>query len=188
MYDMTDPVAARQAAKAAEQERLRRAREGRETGETSNVSGFAQRKWRWLGVGGGEAVEAVLAMLREIVSTAGNSEAERVTLAQAIEGDPDREALLAVVRSGLTLLPPESVLGHLRNLWATDVRWLNEPGLERCRVLCSTAPGLDLVSTRSHAVSGGRPSASSRPRPRVARYPCRTGFSTSFSHGRPCPS
>ena len=29
------------------------------------------------------------------------------------------------------------------------------PGLERCRLLCSSAPSLDLVSKRSHAVSGG---------------------------------
>ncbi|MEU3606005.1 hypothetical protein AB0E83_11210 [Streptomyces sp. NPDC035033] len=153
---MTDPVAARQAAKAAEQERLQRARERRESKESSGVSGFAQRKWRWLGVGGGEAVEAVLAMLTEIAATAGGNEAERATVERAVAGDPDREALLPAVRSGLGLLPPESVLGHLRNLWAAGVRWLNEPGLERCRVLCSTAPGLDLVSTRrSHAVSGG---------------------------------
>ncbi|WP_225799128.1 hypothetical protein [Streptomyces sp. NK15101] len=119
------------------------------------MSGFAQRKWRWLGVGGGEAVEAVLAMLTEIVAVTEESEAERAVLTQAVEGDPNREALLPVVRSGLNLLPPESVLGHLRSLWAAGVRWLNEPGLERCSVLCSTAPGPDLVSTRSHAVSGG---------------------------------
>ncbi|MFE7515868.1 hypothetical protein ACFU8I_32250 [Streptomyces sp. NPDC057540] len=152
---MTDPVAARQAAKAAEQERLRRARERRESKESSGVSGFAQRKWRWLGVGGGEAVEAVLTMLTEISAITGESATERATVAQAIECNPNREALLPVVRSGLSLLPPESVLAHLRNLWAAGVRWLNEPGLERCRVLCSTAPGLELVSTRAHAVSGG---------------------------------
>ncbi|PVC77683.1 hypothetical protein [Streptomyces sp. CS081A] len=153
---MTDPVAARQAAKAAEQERLKRARERRESKESSGVSGFAQRKWRWLGVGGGEAVGAVLTMLMEIAATTGGSETERAILAQAVAGDPDREALLPVVRSGLGLLPAESVLGHLRNLWAAGVRWLNEPGIERCRVLCSTAPGPDLLNTRrSHAVSGG---------------------------------
>ncbi|MDR3084400.1 MAG: hypothetical protein LBV60_26380 [Streptomyces sp.] len=155
MYDIADPVTARQAAKAAEQERLRRARERRENKGSSGVSGFAQRKWRWLGVGGGEAVEAVLAMLAETAAT-GVSEAERAVLTQAVEGNPDRESLLPAVRSGLSLLPPESVLGHLRNLWAAGVRWLNEAGLERCRVLCSTAPGLDLVSTRrSRAVTGG---------------------------------
>jgi hypothetical protein len=155
VYDMTDPVAARQAAKAAEQERLKRARERRESKGSSGVSGFVQRKWRWLGVGGGEAVEAVLAMLTEAASATGMPEAERAVLTQALEGDPDRESLLPAVHAGLSLLPPESVLGHLRSLWATGVRWLNEAGLERCRVLCSTAPSLDLVSKRAHAVSGG---------------------------------
>ncbi|MFF7265542.1 hypothetical protein ACFZCL_35400 [Streptomyces sp. NPDC008159] len=119
------------------------------------MSGFVQRKWRWLGVGGGEAVEAVLAMLTETAGATGIPEAERAVLAQALQGDPDRESLLPAVRAGLGLLPPESVLGHLRNLWATGVRWLNEAGLERCRVLCSTAPSLDLMSKRSHAISGG---------------------------------
>ncbi|MEU2620835.1 hypothetical protein ABZ642_22310 [Streptomyces sp. NPDC007157] len=152
---MTDPVTARQAAKAAEQERLARARERRDSQGPSGVSGFVQRKWRWLGVGGGEAVEAVLAMLTEAVAAAGVPEAERAVLAQALEGDPDRENLMPAVHAGLSALPPESVLGHLRSLWAGGVRWLNEAGLERCRVLCSTAPSLDLVSKRSHAVSGG---------------------------------
>nr|WP_246619779.1 hypothetical protein [Streptomyces corallincola] len=152
---MTDPVVARQAAKAAEQERLRRARERRESQGSSGVSGFVQRKWRWLGVGGGEAVETVLAMLTETAAAAGIPEAERAVLTQALEGDPDRESLLPAVHAGLSLLSAESILGHLRNLWANGVRWLNEAGLERCRVLCSTAPSLDLVSKRSHAVSGG---------------------------------
>ncbi|WP_406431935.1 hypothetical protein [Streptomyces sp. NBC_01589] len=109
MYDMTDPVAARQAAKAAEQERLRRARERRESQGSSGVSGFVQRKWRWLGVGGSEAVEAVLAMLTETAAAAGLPEAERAVLTQALEGDPDRETLLLAVHAGLSLLPPESV-------------------------------------------------------------------------------
>lgn len=152
---MTDPAAARRAAKAAEQERLRRARERRESQGSSGVSGFVQRKWRWLGVGGGEAVEAVLAMLTETVAAAGVPEADRAVLTQALEGDPDRETLLPAVQTALRLLPPESVLGHLRSLWAGGVRWLNEAGLERCRVLCSTAPSLDLMSKRSYAVSGG---------------------------------
>jgi hypothetical protein len=78
VYDMTDPVAARQAAKAAERERLTRARERREGQGPSGVSGFVQRKWRWLGVGGSEAVEVVLAMLTEMVAVAGIPEAERV--------------------------------------------------------------------------------------------------------------
>ncbi|MFJ8939801.1 hypothetical protein ACIRL0_29485 [Streptomyces sp. NPDC102365] len=119
------------------------------------MSGFVQRKWRWLGVGGGEAAEAVLAMLAEAAAVAGTPEADRAVLERAIAGDPDRETLLPAVHTGLSLLPPESVLAHLRNLWATGVRWLNEAGLERCRVLCSTAPSLDLISKRSYAVSGG---------------------------------
>ncbi|MFF7166527.1 hypothetical protein ACFZBP_35005 [Streptomyces sp. NPDC008086] len=119
------------------------------------MSGFVQRKWRWLGVGGSEAVEAVMSMVTEAASAAGMPEAERAVLAQALEGDPDRENLLPAVRVGLSLLPPESVLGHLRNIWANGVRWLNEAGLERCRLLCSSAPSLDLVTKRSHAVSGG---------------------------------
>ncbi len=154
VYDMTDPVAARQAAKAAERERLTRARERRESRGPSGVSGFVQRKWRWLGVGGSDAVEAVLSLLKETVA-AGVPEPERAVLTQALEGDPDRENLLPAVRTALRLRPPESVLGHMRSLWATGVRWLNEGGLERCRLLCSTAPGLDLMSSRSQAVSGG---------------------------------
>ncbi|MGW3597123.1 hypothetical protein [Streptomyces sp. NPDC005167] len=152
---MTDPVAARQAAKAAERERLTRARERRESQGPSGVSGFLQRKWRWLGVGGTEAVEAVLTMLTETVAVAGIPEAERLVLTRALEGDPDREALLPAVRAGLSHLPSASVLGHMRNLWATGVRWLNEAGLERCRLLCSTAPSLELVGKRSHGVTGG---------------------------------
>ncbi|MEU2067184.1 hypothetical protein [Streptomyces anulatus] len=119
------------------------------------MSSFVQRKWRWLGVGDGEAVEAVLAMLTEAVAANGLPEAERAILTRAIGGDPDRDSLLPAVRMGLGLLTPESVLGHLRSLWAGGVRWLNEPGLERCKVLCSTAPSLQLVGKRSHALSGG---------------------------------
>ncbi|MGW9382315.1 hypothetical protein ACWHAO_30570 [Streptomyces albidoflavus] len=152
---MTDPVAARQAAKAAERERLKRARERRESQGSSSVSSFVQRKWRWLGVGDGEAVEAVLTMLTEIVAATGLAEAERAILTQAIGGDPDRDSLLPAVRTGLGLLSPESVLGHLRSLWAGGVRWLTESGLERCRVLCSTAPALELIGKRSYALSGG---------------------------------
>ncbi|MGC5532529.1 hypothetical protein [Streptomyces sp. SR-10] len=155
MYDMTDPVAARRVAKAAEQERLRRARERRDDNGSPGVSGFAQRKWRWLGVGGSEAVEAVLNMLTEAAAAPGVPEAERAVLTQALEGSPDRQHLLPAVRSGLGFLPPESVLGHVRNLWAAGVRWFNEAGLERCGVLCSTTPGPDLVDTRSPVVAGG---------------------------------
>ncbi|MFE1951993.1 hypothetical protein ACFW9D_16160 [Streptomyces sp. NPDC059524] len=151
---MTDPAAVRQAAKDAENERLKRARERRDSKRSSGVSGFAQRKWRWLGVGGTDAVEAVLSVLTDALDT-DLPEAERSVLAQAAAGDPDREHLLSAIRSGLSLLPAQAVLGHLRSLWATGVRWLNEPGLERCRVLCSTAPALDLVSKRARAVSGG---------------------------------
>ncbi|WP_127353818.1 hypothetical protein [Actinacidiphila soli] len=152
---MTDPVAARRAAIAAEKQRLARARERRQSQGPSGVSGFAQRKWRWLGVGGSEAVEAVLAMLAEITPAPSLPEDQRTVLVQALEGAPDREVLLPAVRAGLGTLPPGSVLTHLRSLWSAGVRWLNEPGLERCRVLCSTAPGLELISKRSRAVSGG---------------------------------
>lgn len=152
---MTDPVAARRAAIAAEKERLARARERRRNRDSAGVSGFAQRKWRWLGVSGNEAVEAVLGMLAEIAQAPALSEEQRATLARALEGAPDREALLPAVRVGLASLPPDSVLRHLRNLWAAGVRWLNEPGLERCRVLCSTAPGIELVGKRARAISGG---------------------------------
>lgn len=98
---MTDPVAARQAAKAAERERLTRERERRESQELSGVTGFVQRKWRWLGVGGSEAVEAVLTMLAEMVAAGGIPEADRAVLARALEGDPDREGLLPATRAGL---------------------------------------------------------------------------------------
>lgn len=119
------------------------------------MSGFVQRKWRWLGVGGNEAVEAVLDMLTETATATGIAEPDKAVLLRALEGDPDRVELLPAVRSGLALLPPASVLGHMRNLWSAGVQWLTEAGLERCRLLCSTAPSLDLVSTRSHAVTGG---------------------------------
>ncbi|MFH9426606.1 hypothetical protein [Streptomyces sp. NPDC017529] len=152
---MTDPAAARRAAKAAERERLARARQRQGDRDSSGVSGFVQRKWRWLGVGGSEAIEAVLAMLTEATGAAGVPEAERKVLRQALEGAPDRESLLPAVQAGLSALPPESVLGHLRSLWAAGVRWLNEVGLERCRLLCSSAPSLELLSKRAHAVSGG---------------------------------
>lgn len=155
VYDMTDPVAARQAAKAAERERLARARERRELQDPSGVSGFLQRKWRWLGVDGSDAVEAVLALLTETVGVAGISETERAVLTRALDGDPDREDLLPAVRAGLGQLSPPSVLEYIRSLWAEGVRWLHGAGLERCQVLCSTAPGLLLVSRRARAVAGG---------------------------------
>ncbi|MCG3039789.1 hypothetical protein L7D48_04260 [Streptomyces sp. S1A] len=152
---MTDPAAAHRAAVAAERERLARARERRRSRGPAGVSGFAQRKWRWLGVAGSEAVEAVHGMLAEITRATALSEDQRNTLTRALEGTPDREVLLPAVRAGLASLPPEAVLRHLRDLWAAGVRWLNEPGLERCRVLCSTAPGAELVGRRARAVSGG---------------------------------
>ncbi|OKK14242.1 hypothetical protein [Streptomyces sp. CB02400] len=152
---MTDPVAARRAAIAAEKERLARARERRSSQGQAGATGFAQRKWRWLGVNGGEAVDAVLAVLRDIVEASTLTDDQRETLDRAVTGTPDRETLLPAVRAGLATLEPRSVLGHLRSLWAAEVRWLNEPGTERCRILCSTAPGLELVGTRFRAVSGG---------------------------------
>ncbi|MET9759154.1 hypothetical protein ABZ016_08875 [Streptomyces sp. NPDC006372] len=152
---MTDPVAARRAAIAAEKERLARARERRSGGGSAGASGFVQRKWRWVGVDGGEAVDEVLEVLREIEGASSLTDAQNAVLRQAMEGAPDREALLPTVRAGLAALEPEAVLRRVRALWAAGVRWLNEAGLERCRVLCSTAPGLELVSARSRAVSGG---------------------------------
>ncbi|MFD9515732.1 hypothetical protein [Streptomyces sp. NPDC059979] len=119
------------------------------------MSGFVQRKWRWLGVGGDDAVEAVLAMIAETAAVPGIPEADKAVLDRALGGDPDRADLLPAVRSGLAHLPAPSVLGHLRNLWAGGVQWLTEAGLERCRLLCSTAPSLDLVSKGSRAVAGG---------------------------------
>ncbi|POX52127.1 hypothetical protein [Streptomyces sp. Ru72] len=152
---MTDPVAARRAAIAAEKERLARARERRRSGEAAGANGFAQRKWRWVGVDGGDAVQTVLEVLKDIEQSAELTESQREVLGQAQAGAPDREALLPVVRAGLAGLKPEAVLHHLRALWAAGVRWLNEAGLERCRILCSTAPGIELVNARSRAVSGG---------------------------------
>ncbi|MHC3450332.1 hypothetical protein [Streptomyces prasinus] len=155
VYDMTDPVAARRAAIAAEKERLARARERRASREPAGASGFAQRKWRWLGVNGGEAVDAVLAVLSDIVEAQELTDGQRDVLSRAVDGAPDREELLPAVRAGLATLEPNVVLGHLRSLWAAEVRWLNEPGTRRCQILCSTAPGLELVNARSRAVSGG---------------------------------
>lgn len=155
MYDMTDPVAARRAAIAAEKERLARARKRRSSGGPAGTNGFAQRKWRWLGVNGREAVDTVLDLLKDIEQASALTEEQRSTLGQALAGAPDREKLLPAVRAGMACLPPETVLRHLRGLWAAEVHWLNEPGLERCRILCSTAPGVELVSTRSRAVSRG---------------------------------
>ncbi|MFE7813025.1 hypothetical protein ACFU5P_13860 [Streptomyces sp. NPDC057433] len=155
MYDTTDPAAARRAAIAAEKERLARARERRSSREPAGANGFAQRKWRWLGVNGGEAVDAVLAVLHDIAEAPALTDGQRDTLSRAVAGTPDREELLPAVRAGLATLEPDEVLGHLRSLWAAGVRWLNEPGTRRCRILCSTAPGLELVNAKSRAVSGG---------------------------------
>jgi hypothetical protein len=154
VYDMTDPVAARRAAKAAERERLARARERQGHG-SGTMSGFGRRKWRWVGVDGTEAVDAVLALLTETVAAPGVPDDQRAVLQQALAGDPPRETLLPAVRTALTALPPESVLRHLRALWAGGVRWLNEAGSERCRLLCSPAPGVELLDKRAHTVTGG---------------------------------
>ncbi|MFD3730293.1 hypothetical protein [Streptomyces sp. NPDC058632] len=152
---MTDPAAARRAAIAAEKERLARARERRSSREPAGANGFAQRKWRWLGVNGGEAVDAVLAVLHDIVGAPTLTDGQRDTLNRAVAGAPDREELLPAVRAGLATLEPDEVLGHLRSLWAAGVRWLNEPGTRRCQILCSTAPGPELGNAKSRAVSGG---------------------------------
>ncbi|MFI2640595.1 hypothetical protein [Streptomyces sp. NPDC018610] len=152
---MTDPVAARRAAIAAERERLARERERRRSRTPGGTSGFAQRKWRWLGVNGGEAVQTVVELLKDVEPLATLTDDQRATVQQALAGTPDRETLLPAVRAGLVELAPEAVLQHLRSLWAADVHWLNEAGLARCRVLCSTAPGLQLIGTRTRAVSGG---------------------------------
>ncbi|WP_344599957.1 hypothetical protein [Streptomyces glaucus] len=152
---MTDPVAARRAAIAAEKERLARARERRSSREPAGANGFAQRKWRWLGVNGAEAVDTVLAVLKDLLEAPTLTDGQRDTLNRAATGAPDREALLPAVRAGLATLEPQDVLGHLRALWAVGVRWLNEPGSERCRILCSTAPGIELVNVRHRAISGG---------------------------------
>lgn len=155
VYDMTDPVAARRAAIAAEKERLARARERRSSQGQSAATGFGRRKWRWLGVNGDEAIDAVLVMLRDFAAAPELTDGQRDTLDRAVAGTPDRETLLPAVRAGLATLEPAAVLGHLRSLWAAGVRWLGERGSDRCRVLCSTAPGVELLGTRSHAVSGG---------------------------------
>lgn len=151
---MTDPVAARRAAVAAERERLARARE-RRSKETGGVSGFVQRKWRWLGVSGKDAVETVLTLLKEAVAAPGVSDSDRATLQQALDGAPSREYLLPAVRAGLSALPPASVLRHLRGLWSCGIEWLTEAGLDRCRLLCSTTPGGQFVSKRNLKISGG---------------------------------
>ncbi|MGW1590478.1 hypothetical protein [Streptomyces sp. NPDC002386] len=155
VYDMIDPVAARRAAIAAEKERLARARERRRDGGAAGASGFVQRKWRWVGVDGGEAVDTVLHVLKDIAQAPSLTEDQRAVLAEALEGAPDRETLLPTVRAGLAGLEPDAVLHHLRALWAAGVRWLNEAGLERCRILCSSTPGQELSGGRSRAVSGG---------------------------------
>ncbi|MFF8310440.1 hypothetical protein [Streptomyces lydicus] len=155
MYEVTDPVAAEQAAIAAENERLARQEEQRRNRGSGAASGFARRKWRWLGVGGDEAIEAVRGLLTDIVKTGELTEGQHTTVGRALEGSPDREALLPAVQAGLSRLPADAVLLHLRELWSTGVRWLNAAGLDRCRILCSTAPGMELITGRSHAVSGG---------------------------------
>lgn len=155
MYELTDPVAAEQAAIAAEMERLARQEERRRNRGSGAVSSFTQRKWRWLGVSGSEAIEAVRGLLSDIVQVAALPEEQLATARRALEGSPDREALLPTVQAGLSGLPAETVLLHLRELWSTGVRWLNEAGLDQCRILCSTAPGMELVTGRARAVSGG---------------------------------
>ncbi|MEU7018423.1 hypothetical protein [Streptomyces sp. NPDC046385] len=155
MYEVTDPVAAEQAAIAAENERLARQEARRRNRGSGPASGFARRKWRWLGVGGDEAIAAVQALLTDIVKSAGLPEAQHATVERALEGSPDREALLPAAQAGLSKLPSDAVLLHLRELWSTGVRWLTAAGLDRCRILCSTAPGMELVTGRSHAISGG---------------------------------
>ncbi|MFI8347125.1 hypothetical protein [Streptomyces sp. NPDC085596] len=144
MFEMTDPVAARRAAIAAEKERLARERERRRSRGAVGANGFAQRKWRWLGVNGAEAIQAVTELLKDIAQQAALTDEQRDMIGQGLGGAPDREGLLPAVRAGLALLEPEAVLRHMRELWSAEVRWLNEPGLERCRVLCSTAPGVEI--------------------------------------------
>ncbi|GBQ03680.1 hypothetical protein SSP531S_51550 [Streptomyces spongiicola] len=154
MYEVTDPVAAEQAAIAAENERLARQEERRRGRGSGAASGFARRKWRWLGVGGDEAIAAARGLLTEILESAQLPATQHATIERALEGSPDRETLLPAVHKGLSVLPADSVLLHLEELWATGVRWLTAAGADRCRVLCST-PGREPVTGRSHAVSGG---------------------------------
>ncbi|MFD9722765.1 hypothetical protein [Streptomyces sp. NPDC059072] len=155
MYEVTDPVAAEQEAIAAERERLARQEERRRNRGSGTASGFMRRKWRWLGVNDDQAIEAVRGLLTDIAAGTSLSEDQHATVGRALEGSPDRETLLPAVQAGLRSLPAATVLLHLRELWSSGVRWLNEAGNGRCRILCSTAPGIELVTGRSRTISGG---------------------------------
>ncbi|WP_030982411.1 hypothetical protein [Streptomyces sp. NRRL WC-3744] len=153
-FEMGDPAARRRAAIAAEKDRLARDRERRESRDRTAVSGFLRRKWAWLGVTG-DAVTAVHGVLDELSAVPGLPAEPRAVLRAAAAGAPDREALLPAVRRALEHAAPEEVLAHVRALWDADIPWLTDAGAERCRVICSSAPSLLLVSGRARAVSGG---------------------------------
>ncbi|MET7839200.1 hypothetical protein ABZT45_11335 [Streptomyces sp. NPDC005356] len=119
------------------------------------MSGFAQRKWRWLGVDGALAVEAVSGVLGELSRSPELPERCGPLLDDAIAGRPDREHLLPAVRAALQAQPPAAVLRQVRALWTAQVPWLTEEGTQRWRLICSTDPGLEIVSGRGRWVSGG---------------------------------
>lgn len=154
-FELEDPVARRRAAIAAEKDRLARDRERRESRGLTAVSGFLRRKWGWLGVDGDDAVTAIHGILDELSRADGLAEEPRAVLRAAAAGTPDREALLPAVRAALESVTPEEVLAQIRSLWKAGIPWLTAAGAERCRVICSSAPSLLLVSGRSRGVSGG---------------------------------
>ncbi|MEU3189072.1 hypothetical protein ABZ686_00170 [Streptomyces sp. NPDC006992] len=155
MYETQDRAARRRAAIAAEKERLARDRARRSADESPGVSGFAQRKWRWLGVDGALAVEAVSEVLEELIRAQELPDHCMAPMAEAITGKPHSEQLLPAVRAALQAQPPATVLRQLRALWVAQISWFTDEGTQRLRLICSTAPDLEIASGRGRQVSGG---------------------------------
>ncbi|MDX3180198.1 hypothetical protein PV334_02805 [Streptomyces sp. ME02-7008A-1] len=161
MYDMTDPVAAHQAAVEAELKRLadqERRQQSRETGSEHRPNGFVLRKWRWLGVNGADAVIAVRDALAEMLQSPDVLEhlqdGYEQHIRQAIDGSPDADGLLPAVGAALRNCAPKDVLNHLRTLNAAEVEWFTAEGMARQDILCSTAPSVLLSQARRHPTGG----------------------------------
>ncbi|WP_406499202.1 hypothetical protein OG936_31050 [Streptomyces sp. NBC_00846] len=161
MYDMTDPVAAYQAAVEAENRRLAEQetrQQLRDAGSSHRPNGFTLRKWRWVGVNGADAVIAVRDVFEELLSSTRLGEGceglHAQQLRKALDGFPDADGLLPAVGAALRQSTPDEVLGHLRTLHAAEVQWLTPEGTDRQDILCSTAPSLRLAQLRRRPTGG----------------------------------
>ncbi|GAB3949874.1 hypothetical protein [Streptomyces sparsus] len=135
---------------ARERERLRALRERRDAQSAdSGVDGFTVRRWRKVGVFGGQAVLQAHALLQQLASLA--QDATHDALADALRNEPD-DRLLPAVRSVLERADPATVASALTAVYGGGFLWLTEVGQQRLTAL--TAGGDTIAASGSEDLSG----------------------------------